>query len=235
MSTPNNFIGLNIPHSILDRIRTTIGTLELLGNDIRNWPDLTRKELLLSDPVTILDAEGDIMATAPKLTLVVVSPVFREYFTAHPEALQVMVYISDIEAVAVQHIVKWIDGITTKHDRRFGIGVPITDVELIKVRYAACKFGMETYVRHFIRPYRESLRARVPTFDECILVARLAICEDDELLVALGERLGYLRRMNRFTEREEVELQEFLEEHEEVRNAVEKADARTKRARSSGF
>lgn len=235
METENKFIGLKIPQSAELQVRNTIETLHVLGNDIRDWPDLARKELLLSDSVDILNAEGDIMSSAPRLALVFVSPVFREHFCASPDATEVMVYVTDIEAPAVHHIVKWIDAITTKLDGKFGINVPQTDIDLVKVRYAAYKFGMEMYVRHFVRPYRESLRTRVPTFDECVLVAHYAVCEEDELLVAVGERIGYLRRRKRFTEGEEAELAEFLEAHEMVREAVEKADARSARARSSGF
>ncbi|KAH7392191.1 hypothetical protein DE146DRAFT_133153 [Phaeosphaeria sp. MPI-PUGE-AT-0046c] len=233
MVTADNLV--NVPQLAEVRVRNTIETLAVLGNDIRKWPDLARKELIVGAPIKILDAKGNIMSTAPKLALVVVSPNFREHFCAEPDASEVMVYDTMIEADAVQHIIKWVNDLTKKPNGKFGVSVPNTDINLIKTRYAALKFGMEAYVRHFNRLYKESLRARIPTFDECLLVALYATGDDDDLMMAVGERLGYLRRRNRFSEEESVELAKFLTYHDRVCKAVDKADARALRARSSGF
>ncbi|KAH7070670.1 hypothetical protein BKA63DRAFT_392039, partial [Paraphoma chrysanthemicola] len=177
------------------QIRNTIQTMNTLkdGKDIRAWSTNARKELSTSSEVDVVNVKGDIIGTAPKLALVVVSRVFREHFEAHPEATQVKITSLSIDSQAVSVLLVWVHSIL-RNAGTFGVAIPKPPLPsyLIKVRHAAYKLGMEQYTRHFQKVYKDNLRGRSPLPTECNLLERLAVEPADDMVTGVGERLAYL-------------------------------------------
>lgn len=204
--------------------------MSTLSHDMRQWPAGPRREIALSDVVTIVNQKDEVISVAPKLALVVVSSVFRDYFDANPGAKGYKIP-AIIDDEAFKALVEWLTSITRGGDK-FGVALPTSNMDLIKVRHAAHTLGMEQYVRHFCRAYKDHLRRRTPLMDECELVERLALEPVDDLLVALGERLAYLRRRGEFNEEFIAMLAEFMKVHPKLARAVFAADERSARARA---
>jgi hypothetical protein len=94
---------------------------------------------------------------------------------------------------------------------------------------------MDMYVKHFRKVYQEGLRSRIPSPDECLLVEKTAIYKHDDMVNALGERLGYLFRTGGFSKEQAEHVTAVINENPKLRNAVENADSRAKLKRGNGF
>jgi len=199
------------------------------GNDIRQWSGTTRRELELSEQVDIVNDNGDFIATAPKLALVVVSSVFRDHFNNTPEAKFVKIDPS-LDDSAVAFLAAWVKAIV-RSTGKFGVGLPPLNTDLIKVRHAAHFLGMELYVRHFQKAYKDDLRNRTPPMEECVLLERCVVGPVDDMMTGLGERLAYLRRRGDFDAGSIAKLAEFLQGHPVIAQAVYDADVRAAKAR----
>lgn len=92
---------------------------------------------------------------------------------------------------------------------------------------------MDQYVRHFLKVYTDSLRMRTPLPAEIITLEKYAAQENDDLVQALGERLGYLRRTSAFTEHQSIQVTAFLSTHVKLGQAVQAADARAQLKRTT--
>ena len=97
-------------------------------------------------------------------------------------------------------------------------------MSIIRIRHAAHALGMEQYVTHFIREYKADIRQHMPPPDEVATMECLALKEKDDLLDALGERLGYLRCTGKFTHERLPRVQAVLDRHSKVAQAVVEAD-----------
>jgi hypothetical protein len=71
---------INATQTASVQVRNAITTIKSLGPDLRNWSASARKELRLGGNVDVLNGMGNVIGTAPKLALVVASPVFRAHF-----------------------------------------------------------------------------------------------------------------------------------------------------------
>jgi hypothetical protein len=201
------------------------------SDDLRIWPGLARRDLTLGGSVEILSSTGTYVCTAYKLALVVLSPMFRAYFEGNPSATSVEVADPKIEPSAIIHVMQWVRIIVDTPSASFGVKTPQNDEHLIKVRYAAVKLGMELFVRHFNRMYKQRLRDRMPSSAECETLERLALSDKDDLISAAGERLAYMRRRKFLDGYEMAALREFLGKNERMARAVDMADERTYHAR----
>ena len=207
------------------QIRMVLDTVKALGDDIRKW-SATARNLRHVGTVDVEDEQGNLIGTAPKLALLVVSTVFRQHFVKSPDSTKVKISTPKIENAAMALILKWVHTMIGNPTAKHGLHIPGPNIDLIKVRYAAIKLGMGQYIGHFNRAYKNDLRARTPTQDECIVLERLAIDSDDELVVAAGERLGYLRRTRQMLPVTITALAAFLESSPNMRASVEAADHR---------
>jgi hypothetical protein len=74
-------IGFNATLPTRIQVENTIDTINKLkdGNDLRQWSQSARKELLLGGNIEITNNNGEIIGEAPKLALAVVSSTFREH------------------------------------------------------------------------------------------------------------------------------------------------------------
>jgi hypothetical protein len=216
------------------QVRKTIDTMATLkdGHDIRSWSATARKELTASSDVDVMNQQGDIIGTAPKLGLVVVSRVFRAHLEAHPDVQQVKVSSPSIDEQAVGVLLAWVKSIL-RTGGKFGVGVPGSPTQLIKIRHAAHKLGMEQYVRHFQKVYKDGLRTRYPLPDECDLIERLAVGPVDDMVTSVGERLAYLRRRGEFDAASIAALAEFIKTHPMIQKAVLDADLRAAHVRQT--
>lgn len=97
------------------QIRKTLDTMTALGGDLRKWNGSARKELRYG---------GDITGTAPKLALVVVSSVFRDYLENKPDAVQVKIVLAGVEDAAVAVLLKWTNTMVNNLSAKFGVGIP---------------------------------------------------------------------------------------------------------------
>jgi hypothetical protein len=183
----------------------------------------------MSDAVTIMNQNGNVIAAAPKLALVVVSSVFRDFFETNSEAKGCKIP-SSVDDAAVVALVAWLKAITTSVGK-FGVSLPNSNEDLIKTRHAAYTLGMELYVRHFCKAYKDDLRNRTSSMVECDIAERIALEPVDDLLIALGERLAYLRRRREFNENSIAKLAEFLKTHPKLAQSVNAADTRAALAR----
>jgi hypothetical protein len=222
---------INATQTASVQVRNAITTIKSLGPDLRNWSASARKELRLGGNVDVLNGMGNVIGTAPKLALVVASPVFRAHFEAHPEAPRVKVTDPNFEDCAVKALVQWVTSITNHSTGKFAVELPQNDMDVLKVRYVAFKLGMEYIVIHFGRNYKGNHRHRTPSSGECALVERLFLGEGNEVLMAVGERMAYMRRRRQFNADQLAAVTKFFNENEHVGNAVNAADARAYNSR----
>jgi hypothetical protein len=208
------------------QVQNAITNVKLFGKDLRNWSGSARRELLVGGWVNVLNGKGNLIAASPKLALVVASPVFRNYFEANPKATQVRLTNPNFEHAAVNLLVQWVTAIANHPSGRFGPDAPQDHMHLIKARYVAHKLGMEYCVGHFNMKYKQALRERTPSTNECILHERLFLGDKDELLTAVGSRLAYIRRRNLFNDAQLAALARFCQNNEHVGQAVDAADLR---------
>ncbi|KAH4112664.1 hypothetical protein HBI24_235800 [Parastagonospora nodorum] len=207
------------------QIRLVLDTIKALGDDIRKW-SVTARSLRHGGNVDVEDGQGNLIGTAPKLALLVVSTIFRQHLEDKTDSTKVKISISNIDNAAVAVILKWVNTMIGNPTAKHGIHVPGSNIDLIKVRYAAIKLGMGPYVRHFGRAYQSDLRYRTPTQDECFVLERLATTLNDEFLVHASERLGYLRRTRQMVPDTIAALAAFLESSPYMRASVQLADNR---------
>jgi hypothetical protein len=229
-STNHKSVGFNATQPFHIQMDKTMDIVKALGDDIRKWNASARKELRYGGDVDVLDANHDIIGSAPKLALVVVSTTFRDYLENKPEATQVKIALPDVEDDAVAVLIKWTNTMVHNVSAKFGVGIPGFNVDLIKVRFAAHKLGMEKYISHFGRAYKDGLRYRTPPSEECALLERLAIGADDDLVNGAGARLAHLRRTRQFDAATLSSLTVFLNANAKMRAAVQAADSRSRRA-----
>jgi hypothetical protein len=164
---------------------------------------------------------------------VVGSEEFRQYFEMNPVATSVKVSHESTDEKAVAVVLKWLNE-TVHSNNKAGINVPGFTSDQIKVRRAAQLLGMDMYVKHFRRVYQEGLRSRIPSPDECLLIVKTAIYKDDEMLNALGERLGYLFYTGGFSKEQVEQVTVVINENPKLCKAVENADTRAKYKRGNG-
>jgi hypothetical protein len=224
-STAHKSLGFTATQSSSVQVTNTIATLNQLGGNIRNWSRTARKELTYGDRVDIVSIDGDIIGLAPKAALIVMSQAFRAHFEATPESKQIKITDPNIDAQAVfvllNWIVKTINAGTFRPNEHVRLAIPGSNDDLVKLRYAAHKLGMQQYVAHFAGTYKYNLRSRTPQTAECALLNRMALGVDDELVMAVGGRLAYLRRTKAFNQAQLAALSGFLGTHANIRNAVD--------------
>ena len=224
--------GFNASQPAHIQIANTIQTMKTLknGHDIRQWSGTARKELILGGDVDIVNTDGDIIGTAPKLALVVVSSAFRAHLEKVPDADKIKVSHSAIDQDSIRFLLDWVKSIL-RSSAKFGVGIPGSNIDLIKVRHTANLLEMDLYVRHFTKAYKEDLRNRIPPTSECELLERRAVGASDEMITAVGERLAYLRRRGEFNAASVAALAAFLDTHDKIRKAVNDADLRAAHTR----
>jgi hypothetical protein len=215
------------------QVANTIHTMSAIkdGHDIRKWSATARRELAASDEVIIYNQQGDAVSAAPKLALVVVSSVFRDFFRDSPDA-QGVKFPAIVDDAAVCTLIAWLRDIL-HCGGKFGVSLPTYRTDLLKIRHAAHVLGMDLYTRHFCKAYKDDLRNRTPPIDECELIERIAIEPVDDALIGLGERLAYLRRRGDFNETSITILAQFLTTHPKIAQAVYAADARSAHVRGT--
>jgi hypothetical protein len=213
------------------QVANTIATLNQLGSNIRNWSRTARKELTYGDVVDVVNIKGNIIGLAPKAALIVMSQAFRAHFEAAPGSAQIKVTDANVEDKAVFFLLNWIiktiNAGSFRPNEHVSVPIPGSNGDLIKLRYAAHKLGMQQYVAHFPGTYKYHLRDRVPAVEECVLLDRLALGTDDELVMAVGGRMAYLRRTGAFNPSQIATLAAFLGTHANIGQAVEAADCRS--------
>jgi hypothetical protein len=230
-STVHKSLGFTATQSSRVQVANTIATLNQLGGNIHNWSRTARKELTYGDMVDVVNAKGDIIGLAPKVALIVMSQAFRAHFEATPDSAQIKITDANGEDKAVFFLLNWIiKTINTapfRPNEHVRVPIPGSNGDLIKLRYAAHKLGMQHHVTHFPGTYKYHLRDRVPAVEECALLDRLALGTDDELVMAVAGRMAYMRRTGAFNPTQIATLAAFLGTHANIGQAVEAADRRS--------
>lgn len=193
-------------------------------NDIRHWPLAERALLSVSASVKIVHPNRGIISSAPRLALMVISTFFRNKIIADRTATSITIDAS-IDAPAVRELVVFISN-AIQTDSRAGVSVPSNDADLIMVRYAAHMLGMEMYVRHFCKTYKDNLRNRGPDPNEFDLMERCRVDDFDDMMTGLGERVAYKRRKGDYPPVTIASLAAYLQVHESLHKAVMDADLR---------
>jgi hypothetical protein len=224
-SASHKSLGFTATQSSSVQVANTIATVNQLGEKIRNWSRTARKELTLGDMVDVVKASDDIIGLAPKAALIVLSQAFRTHFEAAPESKQIKITDANVDDKAVFCLLNWIVKIINadafRPNEHVRLAIPCSNDDLIKLRYAAHKLGMQQYVAHFPGTYKYHLRTRTPDMAECALLDRMALGADDELIMAVGGRLAHLRRTGAFNQAQLAALSNFLGTHGNIRNAVD--------------
>lgn len=109
--------------------------------------------------------------------------------------------------------------------------MPVAHADVFRLYYAANKLGMQQYVSYFPRGYKEGVRSRTPSPDECEVLEQLAGGPNGAFIDDAAARLAYLRRTRQLSADEKVGFAEFLKGSTNMRLAVEAADARVKGGR----
>ncbi|KAF2824849.1 hypothetical protein CC86DRAFT_383622 [Ophiobolus disseminans] len=231
MNSINSSRGYNVTLPSRLQVDNIVQMMKILpdGHDIRRWPEKNRKELAVSEVVNLVNENDGIIASAPKLALVVASPDFREFFMKTPDANLVKVHPS-VDEASVRALTAWLTSIVNSAGK-FGVSLPDPNDELIKIRHAAHALGMELFVRHFCKSYKDDLRNRRPSLEECELLERCAVGPVDDMITGMGERLAYLRRRGDFSATFITTLAVFLQAHPVTARAVYDADERAARTR----
>ena len=157
-----------------------------------------------------LDPEDYYTFKAPKLGLLVVSPVLCSLFETYPQATQVLLPnpYGALKPVAIKKLATWLDQLLQSDEPR-----PIDSLadrkslsnlnEALDIRVAMQLLGMEDlYLTHFVPLYTASLSQRKPTILEAKAVVSHVvpeICprgEDDAVVQALAERVVEVQRKN---------------------------------------
>jgi hypothetical protein len=187
--------------------------------------------LTLGGDVFVSNKNGDHIGTAPKLALVVVSATFREHLEAAPGSNELKVSYAAVNELAVRVLLEWTKSIVHSSNGKFGVGIPSSNRDLLRLRFVAHKLGMQQYVRHHEVAYKKALCERIPTMEECDILERRVVGVDDELISVVGGRFGYLCRKHEFNTDSLTALATFLETHDQIRKAVDDADERSAHAR----
>lgn len=194
------------------------------GYDIRKYSYSARKELLVGGTIQIMSINGKtVLGEVPKLTLVAVSSVFREHLEHKPNATSITVEDISINDAAVSDLLHWVNTIT-KFPGRSGVNVVSHPIGLIKTYHAAQLLGMERYVDHFTKAYKDGLRERIPTTVECLVLEH---CSLTDWIDALGARLAYLRRVRKLHAVDCAKFQNVFSKCHKLAQAVRDADARS--------
>lgn len=86
--------------------------------------------------------------------------------------------------------------------------------------------GMDPYVSHFVKAYKNDLYTRIPPSSECTLLVQCTAYKKDDLIDAVGARLAHLRRTGAFKKGALIALNSFLEANKKLDDAIQAADAR---------
>ncbi|EAT77910.2 hypothetical protein SNOG_14718 [Parastagonospora nodorum SN15] len=127
------------------QIRLVLDTIKALGDDIRKW-SVTARSLRHGGNVDVEDGQGNLIGTAPKLALLVVSTIFRQHFEDKKQTL------GKVKESILPTIDKACRGCHFSRGSNMMIGQPdyqpghsrslSPNIDLIKVCYASIKLGM---------------------------------------------------------------------------------------------
>lgn len=212
------------PPAVQSRIVTE--NISTFGANLRLWPSSARKELTHGPSVEIVSRAHGLIGTAPKLLLTVVSPSFRSFFASSLNATTITIQDTNVPPASISALLKWakelIDFPTAKH----GVKMPESHADVFRLYYAAKKLGMEQYVSYFHRIYRDAVRQRKPSRDECVVLEQLAPGLEGAFIDDAAARLAYLRRNKLLVGGEVKGFAEFLKVNPNMRAAVQYADER---------
>ncbi|KAF2449835.1 hypothetical protein P171DRAFT_336276, partial [Karstenula rhodostoma CBS 690.94] len=135
------------------------------GDDLKKWSLSARKALKGGRSAAILvPKRGLSVFEAPKLAMVVSSPVIRNYFVEHPESTEFPALNPHFKAKAIESIAHWLRiAITVPELQNIRIpklGPKMSDDDLkngLNVRVAMLILGMGKYVDDFPAKYQDTL------------------------------------------------------------------------------
>ncbi|KAF1958183.1 hypothetical protein CC80DRAFT_469046 [Byssothecium circinans] len=168
------------------------------GEDIMKWSPSLRKTLdpALWVPVNLPMSLTGTKSTyvleefyAPKLAMVVTSPVLRSRFEEKPDTEGVKLENSLFTPNAVGVICKWLtDTCVTQEPSSIPMST-FSIEETLDIRAAALMLQMDQYVTHITEKLVEYFRARKPVPTDAELVCARIASSEDPVLVALVERV----------------------------------------------
>ncbi|KAF1842952.1 uncharacterized protein K460DRAFT_407324 [Cucurbitaria berberidis CBS 394.84] len=220
--------GYNAAQPAHVQVQNTIENMRNMrdGKDLRKYSKSARKELLLGGTIDIMTKDGKtVIGAVPKLALVVASSTFRTYLEKSPNSSSVKISNTSIDVSAVSVLLIWLNAIT-KSVGKYGVTIPDSNDDLIKIRYAAQMLGMDPYVTHLVKAYKDDLRLRTPPPSECTLLEQCTVYKNDEMINAMGARLAYLRRTGSFGKEDLIVLTELFKDNKNIGDAAQRADAR---------
>jgi hypothetical protein len=185
-------------------INQTIALMESLrdGDDIRTWSWSARKALALQCGNATLKVKTpssdsgekkidcyDVFV-APKLAMVVSSPLLRKNFEQNPDKTEVNLVHPKITAKGLRAITEWMQAMCTEQ-ATYSIPSPASGdlSEALEIRVTAQILGMDQYVCEIDRQYEVYFANWIPTLGEVEVVQACAIDAEDGLVVAVAHRL----------------------------------------------
>lgn len=212
------------PPKVQSRIVTK--NISTFGENIRLWPAAARKELAHGPFMDITSRAHGLIGTAPKLLLTVVSTGFRSFFASSPNSTSITIQDANVSPASISALLKWAKELVADPSAKYGVKMPEFHADMFRLYYAAKKLGMEQYVSYFHRIYRDAVRQRTPSREECGVLEQLCVGLDGAFINDAAARLAYLRRNKLFVGGEIKAFAEFLKFNPNMQAAVQAADER---------
>lgn len=206
---PRGYVAALTPEGQVNKVITDIKNLKD-GDDLRCWSASARKELspFLTIPLQVGPDETS-RVYMPKQALLAASPVVRNYFQQNPTLTTAKFTHKDIFTVAMKRIAKWLKAVCLEADFP-ELNMPEDLKEFMELRLTAHTLGMERYVEHFDYYYIDDIDCQRPSLAEIVIVVDYTRKDDDPILVALANRLGYLCKHHKIPKADEEDIVKLL-------------------------
>ncbi|KAH3957500.1 hypothetical protein HBH51_225000 [Parastagonospora nodorum] len=186
---PRGYVAELTPEGQVNKVIADIKNLKD-GDDFRSWSASARKELT---PSLVIPLQ-----VGPDETSRVYIPKQALLFTH-----------KDIYMGAMKDIAKWLKAACL--EAHFPELIMPEDIkEFMELRLTAHTLGMERYVEHFDYYYIDDIDCQRPSLAEIMLIVDYTRKDDDPILVALANRLGYLCKHHKIPKADEEAIVKLL-------------------------
>ncbi|EAT77909.1 hypothetical protein HBI56_191920 [Parastagonospora nodorum] len=206
---PRGYVAELTPEGQVNKVIADIKNLKD-GDDFRSWSASARKELTPSLVIPLqVGPDETSRVYIPKQALLVASPVARNYFQQNSTLTTAKFTHKDIYMGAMKDIAKWLKAACL--EAHFPELIMPEDIkEFMELRLTAHTLGMERYVEHFDYYYIDDIDCQRPSLAEIMLIVDYTRKDDDPILVALANRLGYLCKHHKIPKADEEAIVKLL-------------------------
>jgi hypothetical protein len=182
------------------QIRQTLALARNLssGDDLRTWTPKARRALRAGGNVFCIVEDSEKVAQvflAPKLALLVASPILRYWIVDEPETKEIHFADPRFTAPAIGILCYWLTSICNwSSDATPMLPCPGNIFQALELRHNAQLLCMDKYVQSFDIHYVSGLWERIPSIREAKTVSKRSLDDNDPVLHAWAFRVAHLRR-----------------------------------------